>query len=174
MCALPSSLSLSLTRDFRPSSHGSSSTIRPVNSSRRRGTRYNVSRIPGCWCSPFLTCPADGPHGNQCARKPVSTRNIISLLTRDRHWHSIRVPIDREFRLRRGGRAHTLIVPRVNFPSKARCQVVVSWASGRMEGMIFEEDRSWRGVEGSGGDGEIYLNRRVPLLFVRRFVYDKK
>lgn len=87
--ALPSSLSLSLTRDFRPSSHGSSSTIRPVNSSRRRGTRYNVSRIPGCWCSPFLTCPADGPHGNQCARPIQFPRVNIVVKTRDRrfNWH---------------------------------------------------------------------------------------
>ena len=60
------SLSRSLTRDFRPSSHGSSSTIRPVNSSRRRGTRYNVSHIPGCWCSavPDLS-------GRWAARKSV-------------------------------------------------------------------------------------------------------
>lgn len=70
VCAFSPPLSLSLTRDFRPSSHGSSSTIRPVNSSRRRGTRYNVSRIPGCRCSSFLTCLADGRHGNQCPRKP--------------------------------------------------------------------------------------------------------
>lgn len=75
------SLSHSLTRDFRPSSHGSSSTIRPVNSSRRRGTRYNVSHIPGCWCSavPDLS-------GRWAARKSVSS-------TAGRSFHLIRASL---------------------------------------------------------------------------------
>ena len=75
------SLSRSLTRDFRPSSHGSSSTIRPVNSSRRRGTRYNVSHIPGCWCSavPDLS-------GRWAARKSVSS-------TAGRSFHLIRASL---------------------------------------------------------------------------------
>ncbi|KAK1122203.1 hypothetical protein WN51_04278 [Melipona quadrifasciata] len=25
---------------------------------------------PGAGARPFLTCPADGPHGNQCPRQP--------------------------------------------------------------------------------------------------------
>ena len=133
--ALPSSLSLSLTRDFRPSSHGSSSTIRPVNSSRRRGTRYNVSRIPGCWCSPFLTCPADGPHGNQCARPIQFPRVNIVVKTRDRrfNWHlnSTTSP-----KIESGGEvtARALIVPRINFLSERQPLLLAELREGWRRG----------------------------------------